>query len=189
MSSPILQKSLHMLDLNELRNGLPAITPEWGSVLAQVAGVCLELQGHRQGVPLRIRGHLNNTYALIWPPANDQARRTWADHQEATEYGATAIAVLLIRKGTGYTAIERSVKGTGIDYWLGYDAEGPPFQNKARLEVSGILNVEGDGRDVERAVSKRVMNKLKQTQSSSGSLPGYVVVLEFGSPLGEVQKT
>ena len=48
-----------MLDLNELRNGLPAVTPEWGSVLAQVAGVCLESQGHYQGVLLRITGHLN----------------------------------------------------------------------------------------------------------------------------------
>ena len=149
-----------MLDLNELRNGLPAVTPEWGSVLAQVAGVCLESQGHHQCVLLRITGHLDNIYALIWPPVNDQALRTWADHQEATEYGATAIAVLLIRKGTGYTVIERSVKGTGIDYWLGHDTEGPPFQNKARLEVSGILSVAGSERDVERAVSKRVMDKL-----------------------------
>ena len=178
-----------MLDLNELKNGLPAVTPEWGSVLAQVAGVCLESQGHQQGVLLPITGHLNYTYALIWPPANAQALRTWADHQEATEYGATAIAVLLIRKGTGYTVIERSVKGTGIDYWLGHDTEGPPFQNKARLEVSGILSAEGSGRDVERAVSKRVTDKLKQTQSSSGSLPAYVVVLDFGSPLCEIQKT
>ena len=45
-----------MLNLNDLRNGLPAITPEWGSVLAQVAGVCLEIQGHEQGVILRITG-------------------------------------------------------------------------------------------------------------------------------------
>ena len=65
----------------------------------------------------------------------------------------------------------------------------PPFQNKARLEVSGILSVEGSDIDVERAVAKRVREKLKQTQSSSGPLPAYVVVVEFGSPLGEVQKT
>ena len=178
-----------MLDLNELRNGLPAITPEWGSVLAQVAGVCLELQGHRQGVRLRVTGYINNTYALIWPPIGGQALRTWADHQEATQYGATAIAVLLAKKEAGYAVIERSAKGTGIDYWLGHEAEGPPFQNKARLEVSGILSVEGSDIDVERAVAKRVREKLKQTQSSSGPLPAYVVVVEFGSPLGEVQKT
>ena len=178
-----------MLNLNELRNGLPGIMPEWGSVLAQMAGVCLESQGHQQGVRLRVTGSINNTYALIWPPISDQAHRTWADHQEATQYGATAIAVLLAKKEAGYAAIERSVKGTGIDYWLGHEAEGPPFQKKARLEVSGILSAKGSAKDVERAVAKRVREKLKQTQSSSGLLPAYVVVVEFGSPLGEVQKT
>ena len=176
-----------MLDLNELRNGLPAITPEWGSVLAQVAGVCLESQDHHQGVLLRITGYVNTTYPLIWPPISDQALRTWADHQEATEYGATAIAVLLVKKETGYAAIERSVKGTGIDYWLGHEAEGPPFQNKARLEISGILSVQGTYRDVERVVAKRVRDKLEQTQSPGGSLPAYVIVIEFGNPLAEVQ--
>jgi hypothetical protein len=178
-----------MLDLNKLRNGLPAITPEWGRVLAQVAGVCLESQGHSQGVLLRVSGYVDNTYTLTWPPVSDQALRTWADHQEATEYGATAIAVLLTKKELGYAVVERSAKGTGIDYWLGDETEGPPFQKKARLEVSGILSVKGNVRDVEKAVAKRVREKLKQTQSSSGSLPAYVVVIEFGSPLGEVRKT
>lgn len=178
-----------MLDLNELGNGLPAITPEWGGALAQAAGVCLESQGHRQGVLLRVAGYVNNTYPLDWPLINDQVRRTWADLQEATEYGATAIAVLLVKKEAGYAVVERSAKGTGIDYWLGHEAEGPPFQSKARLEVSGILSVEGSDSDVEKAVAKRVREKRKQTQPSSGSLPAYVVVVEFGSPLGEVQKT
>ena len=178
-----------MLDLNELEDGLPAITPEWGRALAQAAGVCLESQGHPQGVLLRVIGHLNNTYTLIWPPTSDQAFRTWADLQEATEYGATAIAVLLVKREAGYAVVERSAKGTGIDYWLGHEAEGPPFQSKARLEVSGILSVKGSDSGVEKAVAKRVREKLKQTQSSSGTLPAYVVVVEFGRPLAEVQKT
>lgn len=82
--------------------------------------------------------------------------------------------------------MERSAKGTGIDYWLGDDAEGPPFQNKARLEVSGILRAEGN---VETVVSGRVRAKQRQTQRSSGTLPACVVVVEFGSPLAEVQVT
>ena len=180
---------VRLLNLNKLSNGLPAIKPEWGSSLAQMAGICLESQGHSQGVPLRVTGHMSSTYNLLWPRITDQARLTWADLEEATEYGATAIAVLLIKKEFGYAVIERSAKGTGIDYWLGHEEEGPPFQNKARLEVSGILSVQGSAKDIERAVAKRVREKLKQTQASSGSLPAYVVVIEFGSPLGEVQKT
>ena len=178
-----------MLDLNELNNGLPAITPQWGATLAQVAGVCLESQGHRQQVSFDVAGYANNAYTLNWPYIDDQARRTWADLQEATEHGATGIAVLLAKKELGYAVIERSAKGTGIDYWLGHEQDGPPFQSKARLEVSGILRVEESDIDVERAVGKRVREKLKQTLPSSGSLPAYVIVVEFGTPLAEVQKT
>ncbi len=176
-----------MLDLNELMNGLPYITPRWGGAMAEAAGVCLELQRHSQGVLLSVRGNVDNTHALLWPPVNVQTRRTLADHQEATEYGAMAVAVLLAKNEIGYGVIERSAKGTGIDYWLG-DEEGLPFQRKARLEVSGILSAGESHSDVERAVTKRVKAKLKQTQSSSGLLPVYVIVVEFGSPLCEVQK-
>ncbi len=178
-----------MLDLNELGGGLPGVTPELGSAFAQAAAVCLELQGHDQGTHLRIDGQIAGSYPLAWPPAGDQARRAWADHQEATEFGAIAIAMMLIKDATDYTVIERAVKGTGIDYWLGYDEDAPPFQNRARLEVSGILSAEGTADDVVRAIDRRVREKLRQTQPSSGSLPVFVVVIEFGSPRGKVQKS
>ncbi len=178
-----------MLDLNELSNGLPAITPALGGAMAEAAGVCLESQGHHQGVPIPVTGYVNNTQDLDWPHIGGQERRTWADFQEATEFGATAIAVLLAKQELGYSVVERAAKGTGIDYWLGHEAEGPPFQNKARLEVSGILHVEGSSTDVERAVAGRTRAKQKQTQSSRGSLPACVIVVEFGSPLAEVQIT
>ena len=178
-----------MLDLNVLERGLPGITPAWGKAMAQAAGVCLESQGHRQRVHLLVTGIAVNIYALAWPLITDQTLRALADPQEATEYGATAIAVLLAKKEHGYVAIERSVKGTGIDYWLGHETDGPPFQQKARLEVSGVLRVEGSDNDAARVVSSRIRQKLRQTQASSGSLPAYVIVIEFGTPLAEVQKT
>ncbi len=105
--------------------------------------------------------------------------------RESTELGAMAIAVLLSGKEIGYSAIQRSVKGTGIDYWLG-DGDDPHFQNKARLEISGILKASGN--NVERAVKARVNQKLRQTERSDGSLPAYVIVVEFGSPLADAQK-
>lgn len=157
--------------------------------MAQAAGVCLESQGHNQGVHLSVTGHVNNTYALAWPLITGQTLRTWADLQEATEYGATAIAVLLAKKEYGYAVIERAVKGTGVDYWLGHETDGPPFQHKARLEVSGILRVEGSDNDVARTVASRIRQKLRQTQPSGGSLAAYVIVIEFGRLLAEVQRT
>ena len=108
--------------------------------------------------------------------------------QEATEFGATAVAVLLAKRETGYVVIERAMKGTGIDYWMGDDSEGPPFQRKARLEISGILHATGNRGAVMRAVAARVRQKLGQTGRFGNLLPAYVAVVEFGMPLAEVRQ-
>ena len=118
-----------------------------------------------------------------------QARRTWNDLREATQFGAAAIAVLIAKREIGYAVVDRAVIGTGIDYWMGDESDGPPFQNKARLEISGILKADGDGNNVKREVSARVREKLTQTDPSDHTaIPAYVVVVEFGSPVAEVQK-
>ena len=119
-----------MLDLSELATGrIPAITPAVGGALAEAASVSLEWRGHTPGVTLRVRGISNNSYRLYWQPASDQAfNRSWAIPDDSVHFGAVGIAVLLIVRETGFTTVERSVKGTGIDYWLG-SPDGPPFQS------------------------------------------------------------
>ena len=169
-----------MLDLGDLGHGLPAITQHFGMALAEAGGVCLESQGHVQGVQLLVRGYRNKRYPLAWPPVTDQARRCWNDPEVATEQGAVGIAVLLAQKEIGYTVIERSQKGTGFDYWMG-DESSFLLQKKARLEISGIRR--GSDR-----VKTRVRQKLRQTDPSDGSKPAYVIVVEFGHPLAEVQE-
>ena len=170
-----------MLDLNELGDGLPAITPSFGRALAEAAGVCLESQGHAVLTQITIRGHVSIEHPLVWPQVTEQTRRTWNDPDEATEYGATGIAVLLARQELGYLVIERSVKGTGIDYWMGDESDALSFERKARLEISGIRSCSSS------AVRDRVRQKLQQTTPSDGSLTAFVIVVEFGTPLAEVQ--
>ena len=177
-----------VLDLKDLRNGTPGISKEWGSAMAQAASVCLELAGHNQRVLLRVIGHTNNLYALLWPQVTAQLRRTWADHREATQFGATAIAVLLIKKVTGYVAVERSAIGTGMDYWLGHKEDESLFQHKARLEISGILDAGDNDVQIESFVRRRVREKIAQVRSSMSHLPAYVVVVEFGRPMAEVKE-
>ena len=178
-----------MLDLNELAKGrFPAITPGFGKALAEAAGVCLESQGHIQGVHLRIVGYTDYSYELAWPEVTEQVNRTWNDSQEATEYGAMGIAVLLAKEEIGYLVIQRARKGTGVDYWLGEETDRPLFQRKAKLEISGILKVQGNDNAIERAVAVRVSEKLRQASRSSDSLPIYVIVVEFGMPLAEIRK-
>jgi hypothetical protein len=44
------------LILTELSKGLPAITPEYGSILAQAGAVCFENNCHPKGVELTVDG-------------------------------------------------------------------------------------------------------------------------------------
>lgn len=173
-----------MLNLNDLGNGsIPGISGPVGASLAEACGVCLESQGHVQGVTLSVRSLRNSSYFLYWPPISNQSRRAWNDPDEATESGAAGVAALLAIRETGYTIIERSPKGTGVDYWLGDGSDTSVFERKARLEVSGIR--QGD----DSVVRVRVRRKLNQTYpSDNAGLPVYVIIVEFGRPLAEVRK-
>ena len=171
-------------DLNYLGSGsIPGVSARRGAAFAEAAGVCLESQGHAPGVEIRARGRIAGSYSVDWPPITDDSRSSWNDDQEATEDGAMGVAILLMKRESKYSAIKRSRKGTGIDYWLGDDSD-VPFQRKARMEVSGIR------RGNSREISARVKQKLNQTKASDsdyGNLPAYVIVVEFGTPLAEVR--
>jgi hypothetical protein len=168
-----------VLDLRELESGIPALTQALGRVHAEAAAVCLENQGHQEPVRLAVRKIDTPQYDLRWPALTDTMRRAYEDLERATELGAYGVAILLIRDQTGLTAIRQSRKGTGFDYWLGPDGTDDQlvFQNKARLEVSGILS----GTDSQFLT--RVKQKLKQTEASDNSgLPAYACVVVRWTP-------
>lgn len=175
------------LNLASLHLGLPAISPAFGSFLAEACQVCLQAWGHRPGAVLPVRATPPRTFELHWEAFySDQLARTWHDQQEATEYGATAVAILLVGQMTDYTVVRRSVKGTGFDYWLGHrhaTEDALPFQEAARLEVSGIFAGE------EPLIRRRVQNKLKQVQRSDHlGLPAIVIVIEFSRLRAHVEQ-
>ena len=151
-----------------------------GSALAEAGAICLESQNHTPGASLAVNGLHEMTYSLSWQPATKQARRSWNDPRSATEKGAEGIVILIAKKVTGYSVIRQSWKGTGFDYWIGEEsAEG--FTDKAGLEISGIRR--GDTRTVRARINKKLQraNRHKEWQT-------YVIVVEFGHPLAEVQK-
>lgn len=147
--------------------------------MAEAAAVCLDDCSHPRPVRITVDGDASAVFDLQWRAVDDRDRRTWADEGVATEYGACAIAILVVRLTRGHTVLQRSRKGTGFDYWMG-DSTSMPFTEKARLEVSGIR------RGSSRAVSARVKQKVRQISVSSGNLPGIVVVFEFGTPLARM---
>lgn len=166
------------LNLNVLKEGLPGVSKVRGAEHAEASMVCFELHQHPVGVELEVKGSFEESFRVIWSDVlTEQIQRAWNDVDDATESGASGIAFLLILSLTEYTIIERSRKGTGFDYHLGY-RDKSPFQNMASLEVSGIFKASS-----ERDIMRRVEQKRLQTDSSDDELPTFIVVVEFSNPL------
>jgi hypothetical protein len=168
------------LTFEALTDGQLGISSAYGSFLAEAASHCLHYNDHENPVLLRLTGDVCTPRTLKWLDLNEGDKSTWADLQEATEYGAYGVAIIVVLPLTRTARVERSAKGTGIDYWVGDRRDGQEmFQRTARLEVSGILT--GD----ETKIEARLNQKLAQTQRSDTAgvgMPAYVVIVEFGSP-------
>ncbi len=177
MSQPLV------LNLQSLNQGLPAITPAFGSAIAEAAAICLTDEAHQPGVTLEVKGEFSTQFKLDWQPVTEQTRRCWNDQEYTTEQAAYGIAFLLILQLTNLTVIERSRKGTGFDYWLGSQdsAITLPFERMARLEVSGIR------KGNRSKINARVKQKIEQTGASDPEgLPAYIIVVEFSRPISVV---
>lgn len=174
------EKKLH---LAVLESGMPGLTPAWAKVLIEAAAVCLEEKKHTTGVVLTISGLSADAITLEWNGVDDQQRNAHHDLQEATEYGACGLAILLVKQLTGKVVLQRSRKGSGFDYWVGDEnsSNGDLFAGKARLEVSGIL--EGS----KNSLNTRVKQKKAQIKPSLHMAPGFVAVTEFSKPIIHVE--
>lgn len=173
-------------DMHLSENALTAVglSPGMGKYMAEAACVCLESNGHQSGVILSVDGDYQHTYAVNWSWLPPPIHEKWGDADEATEFGAYAVAVLVVTDLAQLSVVRRSRKGTGFDFWLGPpDSDEPLFQKKQCLEVSGIHS--GD----DTAVRARLSAKHRQVQQGSGQIPGYVAIVEFGSPLCQTKRT
>lgn len=161
------------IDLEELARGTACLTPAVCANLAEAAAVCLTTQKHEPGVALRVGGAL---VRVAWGPLDGRAADSHADPQEATEEGAVAVAIELIRRGTPFDVVRRSRKGPGFDWYLGANRNAPPFAESACLEVSGILD------ETPTLLEERAKRKVAQAQSGGSGLPGFAVVVGFAGP-------
>lgn len=172
------------LDLSDLSRGLPAITPAFGETLAEAAAICLVEQEHLPGVELKVEGEFNATFQLWWPEVTDQMRRCWNDQDYTTEQAAYGIALMVVQHLTDLVVVERSIRGTGFDYWLGKrrESDSIPFEKAVRLEVSGI-------RSGNRSqILTRVKLKKEQVKPTDALAPAYIIVVEFSQPLARIIK-
>ncbi|SRR5258707_9330914 len=173
-------KNNAQINLEEITKGFPGLTPAQGSTILEACIVTLYRMGHKPGTKLHIRGERTGEIILSWKKkVTSQIQRAWKDQEEATEMAAIGISILLALAFTDYTVVERSIKTTGFDYWLGVQEAGSSdiFKKMARLEISGIFN--GD----DGVLDRRVKLKIDQTkQSDATRLPAFVFVIEFSKP-------
>ena len=138
--------------------------------------------GHSSGVKLRVENNTKSpaTFEVFWGgDISDRILYAFRDTNKAVDFAACAIALILVCELTDLTAIEQSVVGTTIDYYLGSQDDADDvliFNRKARLEVSGILT-----ENEQNTVDDRVRTKLRRLDKKD-SLPALIVVVEFGQP-------
>ncbi len=117
-------------------------------------------------------------------------RRAYGDLQEATEYGASGLALLIVESCEGLTILSRSPKdGGGFDYYLTPVGFAPNSMEEnflgvatAWLEVSGILG--GTAEEMQYRMNARI-RRLEQAArefSKARTLPAWIVVVEFSVP-------
>ncbi len=176
------------LDLNNLEEGIPVITPVIGAYIAQAAAVALAVNGHSSGVTLKMTGFEKEEFQIVWEEKIEKnTLKSWADLKEAAEYGAVAIAILVLMEMGEYNYFERMHQGAGFDYWLdtynGADWEENIQEKKARLEISGILK-----ESKSNSIKMRLGIKTKQVKKGNFTMPALVAVVAFSEPKIEIIK-
>ncbi|NDW11170.1 hypothetical protein [Dysgonomonas sp. 520] len=167
-----------LLNVTDIKEGLPGISKSSCAHYYEAFMVCMHRCQHKIGTELGLSGDAENAFSLHWVDYfDDQIDRTWQDQIYCTDHAAVCLSALLVKRCTEYTIIQRARIGTGVDYWLGKEDD-VPFQNSARLEISGIFK-----ESATNTADKRLKMKKKQTQASdSTSLPIYVSIVEFSNP-------
>ena len=123
------------ISLDDLIDGFRFLPLACGEHHLQAALVCLHHHAHATSVKLTIDGDFAADLRVEWSYRIDEAMfRYWSDLTEAVEQGSVGLAILLARFLTGYTIVERAVKTTGIDWWLGTESD--PLFHDSKFRVS-----------------------------------------------------
>lgn len=178
------QRNLAKLHLDSLESGIPALPRYKAGQRMEACVWCLLSSKHENGVILSVIEQENKSaYKICWTEdkIDRQTLSLGYNEDDGPEHGAEAIALLLVRERTDYTAIKRSVTSTGIDYWLGYKNQ--LFSSTcARLEVSGVLKQSSTNNP-----KYRTNKKIKQTKRSDyTSFPAYIIIVEFSQPIATI---
>jgi hypothetical protein len=149
---------------------------------AAMAGVCLQ-RHHRspRAWSVQIDADPAQEYEVSWRQPTDQERLSYADDEEATEFGACSLALAAAEAHLGLVAYARAKPRSGVDFYLLADdadiTEGLSYdfdhERSIGLEVSGI------DRDSDAAVSGRLREKVEQVRRGWSPDRALAVVVGF----------
>lgn len=178
--------NLKRFRLNDLNNVIDLPNGK-AAMYVEACVWCMDQHGHQNGIELEVKYERKNyLYSITWLEERidiPRLRKHYND-DDAVEFGSEALAFFICLNHTEYDRVQRSMKKTGIDYWLAHKNTDPnlPFHNSGRLEVSGILR-----ENEKNTVEQRIKKKLKQVaQSDHTTLPVYIVVVCFDQPYAKM---
>lgn len=176
--------TVQKLMLESLSESIPVIPEEAAGFYKQNCMVCFHQNGHKSGVNLTVSyNSITVVFEICWTgDITEQILRSYRDTISSTNFAACAIALILVRELTEYTAIEQACIGTTIDYYLIPQSQESDliFNHAARLEVSGIL-IENEDNTVEGRIKQKI-RRLKTERE----LPDLIAVVEFSKPWSKV---
>ena len=170
------------LDLKKLaKNGRAGLTPAEASHLAEAAVIAADAAGKPLPQTLTFSGRKRRKPLLLGPKINNRMRRTYADHQDAVEWGASAVAAAAIEPLENLTVYERSPKsGFGFDYFLiPLNLADRADDDNFFADATHILEVSGTLQNDKAVMDERVSEKLKRLKSKKQELPAFVIVVDF----------
>lgn len=174
------------MNLNDLEKEIESLSAVKANFLRETCIWCLNKCQHNSGVSLstKIEKSIRDS-KVTWSTAEDIAKINDSYNiDDALEFGAEAISLLLIKENTEFQFFERAVKPSGIDYWLRREKGDSLFSmGDARLEISGILKETSTNN-----FKTRLPKKERQTQKGPRVFPLFISLVEFSNPKAEVVK-
>lgn len=190
---------LIIFDLDNLPATIPVIPPSVGVFHALQCKVCLDSQGHADGVKLMVDLSYRETILhgqVRWAvDVSERERRATRDEKKTTDFGACVLALLFIDRFTEYTAYQQSATGDTIDYLLAPKGMLPQllqedtliFNSPGKLPVA-YLEVSGIRCENEyNTIASRISGK-KRRLSTPEDLPTFIAIVEFGRPSAKMVK-
>lgn len=173
--------NIEPLWLESLSLGIPVIPAEAAGFYRHNCMICLHENNHKSGVQLlAVYRKVEEFLEICWDgEITTQLINAYRDRGKFTDFGACTIALLFIRERTEFTAVEQSVVGTTIDYYLAPQDQQDDtliFNHSVRLEVSGILVESPDN-----TVDDRIRDKMRRLRSQKHDRT-LIVIVEFSRP-------